>query len=242
MPGKSEPILFLREVWRKLAGEIQQLQKPVLAAVGLLLLSAGMTYMIVAGINEQMKPLPPLAKTVSPAQEQQVKDQNQLVAAEKQVSATVTQDKLPAKRLEAENASRTGTEQKPQQFEQPGVLGDVPVMAPFGWRQHPVHQDWRFHTGVDLAAAPGQQVTAIAGGRVSAVTTDRQLGLMVVVDTGDYTFYYASLDTAAVTVGTPVAAGDMIGTAGQSPDEPYPHTHLAIKKQGQFVDPQNIGK
>ena len=242
MPGKSEPILFLREVWRKLAGEIQQLQKPVLAAVGLLLLSAGMTYMIVAGINEQMKPLPPLAKTGSPAQEQQLQDQIQLFAKEKQVSAAVTQDKLPVKQQEAERSSQAGPEQKPQQDKQLIASVGMPVIAPFGWREHPIHHDWRFHTGVDLAAEPEQEVLAVAGGRVSAVTTDRQLGLMVVVDTGHYKFYYASLGTAAVTVGTPVAAGDMIGTAGQSPDEPYPHTHLAIKKQGQFVDPQSIGK
>lgn len=242
MPGKSEPVFFLLEVWRKLAGEVQRLQKPVLAAVGLLFLSAGMTYVTVAGINEQMKPLPPLAKTVSPAQEQQLQDQNQLLAKEKQVSAAVTQDKLPVKQQEAEKASPTGIEQKQQQSEQPGALRDLSITAGFGWREHPIHHDWRFHTGVDLAAEPEQEVLAVVGGRVSAVTTDRQLGLMVVVDTGHYKFYYASLATATVTVGTPVAAGDIIGTAGQSPDEPYVHTHLAVKKQGQYVDPQNIGK
>jgi murein DD-endopeptidase MepM/ murein hydrolase activator NlpD len=110
----------------------------------------------------------------------------------------------------------------------------------FGWQQHPVLKDWRYHTGVDLAAEAGQPVTAALSGKVSELRQDARTGLTVIVSAGSWTVHHGSLATAAVKPGDQVVAGQTIGTAGESFQEPYPHVHLAIEKSGKFVNPIEV--
>lgn len=110
----------------------------------------------------------------------------------------------------------------------------------FGWRQHPVFQDWRYHTGIDISAAAGSPVKALYGGKVSKIYSDRDYGTTVVVDSGKRTVYYSSLKASKVAVGQSIPAGTVIGTVGSSAVEPYDHLHLSVKIADKYVDPQEI--
>lgn len=230
MPGNQESFFQFREQLSKVLREVKHIGKPVCAAMGLLLLSAALTYIVVSGISGEMRPLPPLAKTL------QLPQPLQSSSATQQVPAVTVEPKVaqegPAFSVVASKGETS--------FAQPSRLPEGTITAAFGWQQHPVFQDWRFHTGIDIAMPAGQSVLALSGGRVSEVTKDRQLGITVVVENGDYIFYYASLAAATAKTGTVVEAGAIIGTVGQSNTEPYDHLHLAVKKQGNYIDPQSL--
>jgi len=55
-------------------------------------------------------------------------------------------------------------------------------VSDFGWRKHPVYQDWRYHTGVDIGAPEGASVSAALSGKVVQLDSARELGLYVVIE------------------------------------------------------------
>lgn len=101
--------------------------------------------------------------------------------------------------------------------------------------------DWRTHTGVDLAADQGQVVQSISDGTVKDIYTDPMWGPTLVVSyTGGYEAYYCGLgETALVKKGDKVEIGKNIGSVGTVPAEiaEAPHLHLGIKKDGKWMDP-----
>ena len=103
--------------------------------------------------------------------------------------------------------------------------------------------DWRVHTGIDIAAEMGAEVTAIAGGTVSAVRNDPFMGKTVeVTHEGGIVSVYSNLSNDGVTVkvGDTVAAGDKLGVVGDTSltelaDES--HLHFEILVSGVSVNP-----
>lgn len=114
------------------------------------------------------------------------------------------------------------------------------VSHAFGWQQHPALKDWRFHTGVDLSGEIGQPVTSAISGLVQQVNRDAKTGLTVVITSGPWTVYHGSLSSSSVKAGEKVAEGQTIGQAGTAFQEPYPHVHLAIEKNGKYIDPVEV--
>jgi len=103
-------------------------------------------------------------------------------------------------------------------------------------------RDWRTHDGVDLAAELGEPVKAAADGTVTAVYEGDLYGMTVEVSHADgYTTVYSGLsEEAAVEQGQIVAAGQTIGTVGDTvmvETAMQCHLHFAVKKDGQSVDP-----
>lgn len=114
------------------------------------------------------------------------------------------------------------------------------VLLAYGWQLHPVYQDWRFHSGIDVAAQEGEKIKAVMGGRVEDINENPKTGLTVTVANKQYTCYYGSLSAVKVAKGDLVKAGDTLGTAGSCKAEPAVHLHFAVKKQGQFINPTEI--
>lgn len=109
------------------------------------------------------------------------------------------------------------------------------VLSPFGvrWRGGP-----DLHRGVDLEAALGTDVRAMAGGRVRFSGTMRGYGTVVWLDHGrDILSVYAHLSVALVEVGREVQRGEVIARSGQSGDATGPHLHFEVWKRGREVDP-----
>ena len=105
--------------------------------------------------------------------------------------------------------------------------------------------DFRTHTGVDIAAAVGDSVLSVADGTVKEIYEDPFMGTTVTVSmNGDSLAIYKNLGSVAdgLTVGASVAAGDAIGTVGESAlleiaDEP--HLHFELTVAGVAVDPMD---
>lgn len=114
------------------------------------------------------------------------------------------------------------------------------VVYSFGWQEHPVLKDWRYHNGVSLAAEEGQAVLAALGGEVVGLQEDQESGVTVIVASGPWTVYHGSLAAAVVKTGDSVLAGQLLGRAGTSFHEPYPHVFIRIEKSGQAIDPHTV--
>lgn len=102
--------------------------------------------------------------------------------------------------------------------------------------------DWRTHDGLDIAAPFGTKVRAIRAGTVTEVYYDDAYGSTVVIDHGDgLVCSYAALEEIpTVVVGDTVAAGDVIGSVGDSAkceSAQETHLHLSATLNGESVSP-----
>ncbi|AYY12993.1 hypothetical protein EF847_10055 [Actinobacteria bacterium YIM 96077] len=117
------------------------------------------------------------------------------------------------------------------------------LTSPFGWRTDPTNPDSReLHPGVDLAAADGTPIYAIADGHVTrAETTSSGLGIITLIHTirGDTiaSVYMHMWDYGIhVRTGQHVQAGQHIGDVGSSGRSTGPHLHLEIRPGGPTAD------
>jgi peptidoglycan LD-endopeptidase LytH len=112
----------------------------------------------------------------------------------------------------------------------PPVGGKVcPIGAPNGFID-----SWGFprsggrqHQGVDIFAAYGMPLYAVADGTISKVWNNRLGGLSInLIDTAGDRYYYAHLSAVAVTQGQQVRAGEVIGANGNSGNARTTPPHL----------------
>ncbi len=120
----------------------------------------------------------------------------------------------------------------------------------------PLTPDGGGHSGIDLSAAKGTPVRAVADGVVSwqgFAGIDRQGtraesgtpvfsrggGNVVDIAVGGVEHSYAHLDTIKVRAGQTVKRGDIIGTVGETGNASGPHLHFAIwdTKARTFINP-----
>ena len=107
-----------------------------------------------------------------------------------------------------------------------------------GPRRHPVFGYRSCHTGMDLAAGTGTPIGAAATGIVTAVTTLRAYGRVVVIaHNGGLSTMYAHLSRFNVSVGQGVAVGDTIGFVGSSGWSTGPHLHFEVHVNGTPFNP-----
>lgn len=108
----------------------------------------------------------------------------------------------------------------------------------YGTRLHPVHEEPRFHTGVDISVPPGSKVSATANGIVSFSGWAENSGIVVVVEHGrGFSTAYAHNQKTLVTVGQRVVRGDPVALSGSTGLSTGPHVHYEIWKNGRHTDP-----
>ena len=103
--------------------------------------------------------------------------------------------------------------------------------------------EWRIHTGLDISAEDGAEVSASAEGEVTRVYNDPMLGATVeITHSATHKSYYSNLDkdTIKCKVGDKVSGGQLIGyigdtTVSELADEP--HLHFELKVGGASVNP-----
>ncbi len=105
--------------------------------------------------------------------------------------------------------------------------------------------DWRAHSGIDIRAEAGSEVSACAGGVIEDVYTDERMGITIVIDhQNGYKSIYANLSNGMlVEAGQSVSAGEVISTVGTSAlfeaaDES--HLHFEMTKNGEHIDPATV--
>jgi murein DD-endopeptidase MepM/ murein hydrolase activator NlpD len=101
--------------------------------------------------------------------------------------------------------------------------------------------DWRVHNGVDFGGSAGNDVGAVADGKITKVYDDVFWGTVVEIDHGNgMTARYCGMKNATcLPEGTQVVKGEKIGTLGHIPVEisDEDHLHLEILIDGKTVDP-----
>ncbi|RCJ30892.1 peptidase [Nostoc minutum NIES-26] len=106
------------------------------------------------------------------------------------------------------------------------------VALPYGWQINPINGEVFFHSGVDLLAAVGTSVEAIASGTVVFANDQGSYGKLVIVNhSGGLQSRYAQLDSIKVTVGQQINKGDVLGTVGTTgqPTSKQPHLHFEMR-------------
>lgn len=117
----------------------------------------------------------------------------------------------------------------------PAPLKSVTVTSPFGPRV--VGGQVQNHNGVDLRAAVGTPVYAVADGTVTWGANDRS-GNYILLTAGDLTFGYAHLSRMDVAQGASVTKGQQIGLTGNTGNTRGAHLHFTVRVKGEPVDPE----
>jgi murein DD-endopeptidase MepM/ murein hydrolase activator NlpD len=126
------------------------------------------------------------------------------------------------------------------------VIQDVPSIIPnlghisslFGWRRSPFGFGRDFHTGIDIAAAPGEPIKATAPGIVTTVGWGGGFGWMVKID-HKYGFQslYGHCKITACRVGQEVKKGQIVAYVGQTGSATGNHCHYEIRLGGSPINP-----
>jgi septal ring factor EnvC (AmiA/AmiB activator) len=104
--------------------------------------------------------------------------------------------------------------------------------------------DPRFKTitvqkGVDIAARQGEEVLAVAPGRVAHAGWFKGYGNLVIVDHGEgFHTLVAHLATMTAAAGEDVEAGTVLGTVGDTGSLKGAYLYFEIREQGKPVDPK----
>lgn len=109
----------------------------------------------------------------------------------------------------------------------------------FGYRLDPFYHTSTFHGGMDFTAETGTEVYATGDGRVTKRQSDAWgYGNHLIVNHGNgYTSVYAHLSRFAVTVGTKVKRGQLIGYVGSTGRSTGPHLHYEVRRNNNPLNP-----
>lgn len=119
------------------------------------------------------------------------------------------------------------------------LRGDL--VGRFGPETHPRYGTTTLNNGIDIRAAIGTAVHAVARGRVDYVSEDySSYGQIVIVNHGDgfYTLY-AHLSEILVSVGQEVTAGQVIARSGDSGSLKGSILHFEVRKGGTALNPED---
>lgn len=106
----------------------------------------------------------------------------------------------------------------------------------------PTFNEWRTHSGIDIASPRGEVVRTVGNGTVLEIKNDPRYGFTVVIDhKNGYKSVYSNLASdQTLQIGQEVKLGDPIGAVGATAifesAEPT-HLHFELYKENKLVDP-----
>jgi septal ring factor EnvC (AmiA/AmiB activator) len=114
-----------------------------------------------------------------------------------------------------------------------------PITVGFGRVLNPRFNTVTVQNGLDIGAAPGAPVRAIAAGRVVHAGWFKGYGNLVIVDHGEgYHSLVAHLAAMQTAMGEEVRAGTVLGTVGDSGSLKGPYLYFELLENGRPVDPR----
>lgn len=114
------------------------------------------------------------------------------------------------------------------------------ITSPFGYRDHPIDEEVKFHYGVDVALAKGSKIACFADGVVIDCGKGNVYGNYARVDHGNgFTSFYGHMNSITVKKGQKVKLGDEIGKVGSTGKSTGPHLHFEMRKNGKIIDPND---
>ncbi len=112
------------------------------------------------------------------------------------------------------------------------------VSSGFGYREHPIKGEERFHYGIDLAANKGTPIQCFADGTVAAVGESSSYGKYCIVDhQGGYETLYAHCSKISVSSGTEITKGEKLGEVGDTGIATGAHLHFELHHKGVYLNP-----
>ncbi|WP_347291962.1 murein hydrolase activator EnvC [Kluyvera georgiana] len=211
-----------------------------------------------AARNERQKTISGLESSIQQGQQQlgelranESRLRNSIARAEAAAKARAEREAKEAEavRNRQQEATRKGTTYKPSESERSLMARTGGLGAPRGQAYWPVRGTtlhrygeqlqgelrWK---GMVISASEGTEVKAIADGRVILADWLQGYGLVVVVEhgKGDMSLYGYN-QSALVSVGTQVRAGQPIALVGNSGGQGRPSLYFEIRRQGQAVNP-----
>lgn len=116
------------------------------------------------------------------------------------------------------------------------------ITSPYGWREHPVYGDNRFHAGVDIGIDGGTPIYAASDGEIILKEYYGGYGYTVMINHGDglVSLYAHQSAFGEFDVGDVVIGGmDVIGYVGTTGTSTANHLHFELRLNGETVDPLN---
>ena len=118
------------------------------------------------------------------------------------------------------------------------------ITSPFGWRTHPIFNSRSFHSGVDIGGPNLGAIRASNSGKVIYSGWYGGYGKVVILEHGmingkPITTLYAHMNSIAVSNGTKVTKGQVIGYEGTTGYSTGPHCHFEVSVNGQPNNPLN---
>ena len=115
------------------------------------------------------------------------------------------------------------------------------ISSLFGHRRFFNGQARNPHSGLDIAAPTGSEISAPAAGEVTLVDDLYYNGKTIFLDHGQGLItMYCHLSETLVAVGERVAQGEVIGLVGATGRVTGPHLHWSVSLNGYRVDPQSV--
>ena len=112
------------------------------------------------------------------------------------------------------------------------------LSSPFGYREHPVEGEDRFHYGIDLAAETGTAIACFADGTVSAVGESSSYGKYCIIHhENGYATLYAHCSRITASSGAEVKRGETIAEVGQTGMATGAHLHFELQQGGTYLNP-----
>lgn len=111
----------------------------------------------------------------------------------------------------------------------------------FGMRRHPILGFRRMHSGVDFRARSGTPIYATADGVVNYSGRKGGYGNFVrIAHGGNLASGYGHMSRIAVSNGTRVRRGQVIGYVGSTGLSTGPHLHYELYRGGRAIDPTSV--
>jgi flagellar protein FlgJ len=109
----------------------------------------------------------------------------------------------------------------------------------YGFRMHPIHNERRFHAGLDIAAPEGREIRAVQRGTVTFAGRHRGFGNMVELTHPDgVVTRYAHASRLHVREGDTVDVGETIADVGSTGQSTGPHLHFEVRERGHTINPE----
>ncbi len=112
------------------------------------------------------------------------------------------------------------------------------VSSPYGYRTHPISNEYKLHSGTDLALSANTPIPSNINGTVTVSAYNNSYGNYVVVrDNKGLLHYYAHMNERNVNVGDTISVGDTLGLVGSTGNSTGNHLHYEIRgTDGKSID------
>ncbi|MEH2922753.1 murein hydrolase activator EnvC [Samsonia erythrinae] len=257
--SRQKSINDLQQTRTELASQRQQLEQKQTQQKTLLSDQQQQQQALEQAQSERKKTLSTLESSLEKDQQQltelrqnEARLRDQIARAEREAKARAEREAREAAKVRAkeEQAKRSGSRYKPTESERSLMARTGGLGRPSGQAVWPVRGriEHRFGEplqgelrwkGLVIAAPEGTEVKAIADGNVLMADWLQGYGLVVVVQhgKGDMSLYGYN-QSALVSVGAQVKAGQPIALVGTSGGQSQPALYFEIRRQGQAVNPQ----